>query len=563
MTKVYQLKNVPSNEVDLPVVLTIAGSDSSGGAGIEADLKTFSAFGVYGMTCITALTAQNTKGVKTFEKTSSELIKQVLNANLDDFLYNYTGTAPLKVIKTGMLTKEAIKEFSYQLPKLKEHKVKIVIDPVMVSTSGSKLIDEEGMSLCVDHLIKDVFLITPNYPEAQELYNIKEGKEYEEVQSLEDFKNLAKSLQQSLQCKNILVKGGHIPFDANNNVATSNSSKIIDVLYQSELDDWVIFESEFIDSKDNHGSGCTLASAIAANLAKGKELDDSIILSIDFIHKGMSTLQRKLGFGNGPLNHFAKPAASISSVLNGSYNEVKKLLSQHDSFYHFLTTHPSVKDNWTKYVNHPFVKAIAENTLQFDKFLYFLKQDYHYLINYAQIHGLAASTAPNYKQTHAQATIIGEIVTEIEKHKEKLMKNYNIDYVKDYEIDSGLKPGKACQDYCDYLLRIGKKENFLGIKVAVAPCLHGYAEAGTYGQSIRKDTEVLGVVTEDQAKIYQTWLDDYTSDWYTNADKEGKNALESLINDNELNIKRVDELVDMFNQVVLLEIEFWNECLNL
>ena len=113
--------------------------------------------------------------------------------------------------------------------------------------------------------------------------------------------------------------------------------------------------------------------------------------------------------------------------------------------------------------------------------MYFLKQDYHYLVNYAQVHGLAASLAPTYQQTHAQATIIAEIVEEIERHKQKLATTYNIDYETDIDLDLELSPGPACMAYCNYLLEVGKR-GLLGVKVALAPCLHGYAEAAVMGQ---------------------------------------------------------------------------------
>ena len=159
-TKIIQLKRTfpVTFKVDLNAVMTIAGSDSSGGAGIEADLKTFSAFGVYGLTCITALTAQNTTGVRRFDKTGQKLAKEILAANLEDMLYAYTpDTAPLKVIKTGMLTNEAIAELIDQMPKINEYNVKLIVDPVMISTSGSKLSDDNGMKLCVDKLMNQAF----------------------------------------------------------------------------------------------------------------------------------------------------------------------------------------------------------------------------------------------------------------------------------------------------------------------------------------------------------------------------------------------------------------------
>ncbi|KAI5951800.1 THI20 [Candida jiufengensis] len=539
-----KIRETESKNVQLPVVMTIAGSDSSGGAGIEADLKTFSAFGVYGMTCIAALTAQNTMGVKTFEKTSSNLLDQILKANLEDF---YDNNGPLRVIKTGMLTKEAIQEITkYDLKN-----VKFVIDPVMVSTSGSKLFDLEGIKFCVDKLMQNSFLVTPNFIEAKTLYTIFENEK--EITNLEEFKLFVVELQKVLKCENLLVKGGHVPFDDDDKVS-DNGKRIIDILYQSANDQLTVFESNYINSENTHGTGCTLSSAIAANIAKGKNLVESVGISIDYIHNGMLQMS-KLGHGNGPLNHNIKPADHLHQVVEYKNGDIITFDENH-TFLDYLKNHPTVKENWKKYTEHPFVKQVAENSLQFDKFLYYLKQDYHYLIIYARMHGLSASKAETYQQTHAQATIISEIVTEIENHKRKL-KAYDVDY--DRDIDD-LKPGKACIEYCDYLINCGMNEDYLGIKTALAPCLHGYAEAGDYGIAQLNLQENLKKI--EHQKVYESWLKEYTSDWYKKADKEGALALNSLVG-NGITRKRADELVKIFNDVTLLEINFWSEVLNL
>lgn len=539
-TKDVKLKNPRAKDVALPVVMTIAGSDSSGGAGIEADLKTFSAFGVYGATCITALTAQNTTGVKLFEKTSQKLLAEILKANLEDF-YGYEN-APLKVVKTGMLTKQAIEEIAKH-----DIKVKFVIDPVMVSTSGSQLFDLDGIKYSVEHLMKNAYLITPNLPEAKALYGL--FKSPSEIGNIEDFKRFVVELLNLLKCKNLLVKGGHIPFDQEGNFS-KNGCQVIDILYESESQIVTLFSSGYINSENTHGTGCTLASAIAANIAIGKTLADAIAVAIDFIHNGMLQMT-KLGHGNGPLNHNLTPNIQVTRVIETDGNELLKF-DDANTFVDFLTSHPKVKQTWRNYVEHPFVSKLAENSLPFENFFYYLKQDYHYLIIYARMHGLLASKAPTYQQTHVAATIIGEIINEIEHHKKRL-KVYKVDYERDIE---DLKPGNACVEYCDYLINIGEKEDFLGIKVALAPCLHGYAEAGTYGKKLRAENPVK------IPEVYQGWLDEYASDWYSKADKEGRLALNALVADG-ITRPRAEELVDIFNTVSQLEINFWNEVLDM
>mmetsp|Transcript_6216 Transcript_6216/g.7665 ORF Transcript_6216/g.7665 Transcript_6216/m.7665 type:complete len:584 (+) Transcript_6216:2329-4080(+) len=570
-----KLKSPTAEKRDnFPAVLTIAGSDSSGGAGIEADLKTFSAHQVYGLTCITALTGQNTQSVKSFEPTQEYLLKDILKLNFDDFLEGYEKPedAPLKAIKTGMLTKTTINVLKHHLDYLRERNIKIIVDPVMISTSGSQLFDADGMKDCIHTLIKQAYLVTPNFLEAKSLLEIATGKKLDiAIQGLEEYIILVKQLQKVLGCENILVKGGHIPWNRIQNRPyegnfneDSDQVCIIDILYESKTDSVKVYESEFLKTKDTHGTGCTLLSSIAANIAKGYSLQQALLLSINYVQKSMVSLKKKLGHGNGPLNHTVIPEKKISAVYKKDEMDISHyLLDSYDSFLDYLKTHPKVNYNWKRYINHPFVSQLAQNKLEFKKFLYYLKQDYYYLINYAQIHGLAASVSNDYNQIHTQSVIMDEIVKEIERHREKLMKNYNIHYDRDFESDTELSPGKACEAYCSYLLEIGKKEDFLGIRVALAPCLHGYAEAGDFGLKIRQDHgKSLGVLeSEDHAEVYDSWLADYTSDWYREAYERGKSSLQSLLEHYPLSQGRLDELVDIFNKVTLLEIDFWDEVL--
>lgn len=564
----------------LPAVLTIAGSDSSGGAGIEADLKTLSAHKVYGLTCITALTAQNTKGVKLFHKTPTPTLKDILQQNFDDILLGYSNNdAPLKTIKTGMLTEEAVNVLHEYIDMLDNHHVKLIVDPVMISSSGSSLFDSKGMVACTDKIVRHAYLVTPNFHEALALLSLTETHEKPNVYTQESFItwdqiiNLTKTLQNRLECENILLKGGHIPWNIKTNQRFNDndpleSKRILDILYESKAERLTIYESHSIESPDSHGTGCTLSSSIAANLAKNIPLKDSIGLSIDYVHKGLVNMAHKIGHGNGPLNHLVSPETNINQiVINHENHEAQNIsptiLADSESFLQFFKCHPKIQPNWNNYIRHDFIKLLAVNKLPFEKFLYFLKQDYYYLINYAQIHGLSSSVAPSYHQTHSEALIISNIVNEIEKHKQKLSKNYNIIYERDIDLDIDLTPGKACQNYCDYLLKIGKTEDFLGIKVALAPCLHGYYEAGMWGVELRKKHD--GALNElsciDHSQVYDEWISDYSSDWYYNAYQEGKEALQDLLETTLIGPERLEQLIDIFNTVTKLEVAFWDEIL--
>lgn len=565
-------------KTDIPAVLTIAGSDSSGGAGIEADLKTFTAHGVYGLTCITALTAQNTNGVAAVVKTPMDHLRKILDLNFDDFVEGYDGDAPLKVVKTGMLTDEAVELLSQKIDYLNSKNIKLVMDPVMVATSGSKLVENNTIKLCLNTIIPNAYLCTPNFVEAEHLWKAT-GQEPLQIDTIAQFKDFVIRLQGELKCSNLLVKGGHIPWlngsrfkensplDMSNGLSDSDFDskqelEIVDVLYQAKDDVLVTFRSPYIHSEDTHGTGCTLASSISSNLAKNFSLQQAVTLSTHYIHMGMVSLHRKLGHGTGPLNHTVGVQTSVRNVLKGK-NYHSEIQNHHGSLFQYFKNHDKVKENWKKYTQHAFVNKLANNNLPFQLFLYFLKQDFYYLINYAQIHGLAASVAPNCEQIHAQSAIIENIMKEIERHKEKLLKEYDFDFDSaDLEVE--LAPSKACEAYCDYLLKVGKNEDFLGIKVALAPCLHGYAEAGAYGAAIREVSNLsLTVLEPEQVVAYTSWLSDYTSEWYTAAHHEGIETLDSVFSQHEVSEQRMDELVAIFNDVVCLEIGFWDEIIRI
>ncbi|CCE88958.1 Piso0_001752 [Millerozyma farinosa CBS 7064] len=572
ITKVSFEERSNCKKTALNAVLTVAGSDSSGGAGIEADLKTLTAHRVFGLTCITALTAQNTQKVYSFVKTSEQKIKEILDANIIDFVEGYKeDEQPLKVVKTGMLSKEAVLVLDEYWHRFSEKNIKLVMDPVIVSTSGTELCDKEGVEAFSKHLIKKAFLITPNFTEAMVLKKnlTGEDKAAGEFKSLDDYIGFVVQLQKELGCASILVKGGHIPWNSSSDRPLAKGESpdqtkcvIIDILYEGQNESVTVFESPYISSKDTHGTGCTLSSAIAANLANGRSLSKATQLAIDYTQRGMISLKKKLGHGNGPLNHAISPQESLKSETHKTSGKSTQetILEEYGSVLEYFKSHPKVEPKWQEYTHHKFVGLLAKNELPFDEFLYFLKQDFYYLINYAQVHGLLVSVTDDYKQIRMQSAIIQEIVTEIEKHKEKLSKAYNIDYC-DTKNDIQLHPNNACIEYCNYILEKGRSEDFLGIKVALAPCLHGYAEAAKWGKTVRESAQVPE--DNETSKTYHAWLDDYTSDWYREADKRGQEALQDIFKSSNLSDDRVEELASIFADVTQLEVNFWNEVLNI
>lgn len=251
--------------------LTIAGSDSSGGAGIQADLKTMTVNGVYAMSVITALTAQNTQGVSGILDVSPEFITSQMDAVFTDIYPD--------AIKIGMVSSPEIVEAIAK--SLEKYEAKnIVLDPVMVATSGAVLLKEEAMDSLINRLIPLADVVTPNIPEGEILAGMK-------IENEDDMKKAAEIIGEKYNCA-VLLKGGHKVNDAN------------DLLYKKGDFKWFLFER--IDNKNTHGTGCTLSSAIAANLAKGEDLNQAIKNAKEYL-TGALRAGLNLGKGSGPLMH--------------------------------------------------------------------------------------------------------------------------------------------------------------------------------------------------------------------------------------------------------------------
>ena len=253
-------------------VLIIAGSDSSGGAGIQADIKTVTSLGSYAMTAITAVTAQNTTGVKSIVSIKPKEISTQIDFTTKDIRPN--------AVKIGMLhSKQVIKAVIKSLNKVKIDK--IVLDPVMVAKGGAKLIDDSAIIHIKKKLMKNILLITPNVPEAEILTKTK-------IKSTKDMIKAGKILI-SLGAKNVLIKGGHL-----------KSKRMNDILVNKKI--IKIFRSKKYNSKNTHGTGCTLSSAIATYLSCGKDLIKSCDLGIKYVNEAIKS-NLNLGKGNGPINH--------------------------------------------------------------------------------------------------------------------------------------------------------------------------------------------------------------------------------------------------------------------
>lgn len=256
-------------------VLTIAGSDSGGGAGIQADLKTFSACGCFGMSAITAITAQNTVGVTAIHPVPVEILEAQIRAVIDDL--------GVDAIKIGMLHSAEVIETVASV--LADYNIEnVVLDPVMVATSGDPLIQDDAISAMQETLFPLVHLITPNLPEAEIL--LKE----EITGSLVD---VAQKMARRFDLS-VLAKAGH-----------QEGNMLIDVLYDNERGQIFEFENSRVATRNSHGTGCSLSSAIAAYLALGHNLDRSVHKGITYVHDGLvAGADYKIGEGHGPIHHF-------------------------------------------------------------------------------------------------------------------------------------------------------------------------------------------------------------------------------------------------------------------
>ena len=264
------------------IALTIAGSDSGGGAGIQADLKTFHQLGVFGTTAITAITAQNTLGVTDWQAVSGDLLRKQIDAVASDL--------PPAAVKSGMLANREIIDVvaeSIERYGLENY----VLDPVMVATSGDLLIENDAVNAIRSRLIPLADLVTPNADEAALIIG-------ERVASVEEMRRAAKSIA-AMGARAVLIKGGHV---------RTGDDSVIDILYDGSFTQ---FTNARIETTSTHGTGCTLSAAIAAHLALGESMREAVAEAIEFVHLALESAPG-LGSGHGPLNHFAGSAPTKS-----------------------------------------------------------------------------------------------------------------------------------------------------------------------------------------------------------------------------------------------------------
>ncbi|EFE42898.1 hypothetical protein TRV_02263 [Trichophyton verrucosum HKI 0517] len=434
-------------------VLVIAGSDSSGGAGLEADQRVLTAHGCYALTATTALTAQNTLGVQDIHVVPTEFVRKQIKAGLEDVGADGVKIGMLASAETAVMVAE----------ELKAHEVhSITLDPglivylkVMISTSGSQLLPYTTV-------------LTPNIPEAVLLLR-DSGVDVKEPENLHDAIALAKQVHK-LGPRYILLKGGHLPLNAQREKPTADADAaiVIDILYDGET--VTLVEATFSRSKNTHGTGCSLASAIAANLAREMEITRAVREACRYVEAGINT-SVDLGKGNGPINHF---------------HSLYSLPYAPGHFIDYILERPDVQPVWKAFTEHEFVQKLSIGALPVENFKWYLVQDYLYLS--------------------------AQIVLHIQ-HEMKLHLDYCASFGLSKEDIESSKESLTCTAYSRYILDIGQSGDWLALQFALAPCLLGY---GAIAQRLFHAEESVR-----EGNNYWKWIENYVADDYSAAVKLG------------------------------------------
>ncbi|KAL6916014.1 hypothetical protein ACHAPO_006313 [Fusarium lateritium] len=497
-------------------VLVIAGSDSSGGAGLEADQKVIAAHGCYAMTATTALTAQNTQGVKGIHVIPADFVSQQIDACIED--------VGVDVIKTGMLASTETIEM-VEKTVTKHNTPCLVVDPVMVSTSGATLLPNEAIQHLCKHLLPHTTVLTPNIPEAVLILS-QNGQEAPQVRNVQDLETIAKRIQE-LGPKWVLVKGGHSPMKENLTVAETEEERqfVFDVLVGGN-GEVLRVKSPYQASSSTHGTGCSLASAIASNLAKGIDTPAAVQSACRYIEAAIRTAPG-LGKGHGPLNHFH---STYTLPFAPGY------------FIEWLLERPDVRDVWKEFVYHPFVMAMGDGSLPLESFKGYIIQDYLYLIHFSRANALAAYKAQNIEDISRATQIVQHIM-----HELKLHTSYCESFGISLDEMRATPEKQACTAYTRYVLDVGQNGDWLGLQMALAPCLLGYGAAA----KMLHDHE--NTVRENNT--YWAWIKNYNEEDYTDAVKLGSALLEKHIQ--LQSPSRIEELVQIFIHALKMEIGFW------
>jgi thiaminase II len=360
----------------------------------------------------------------------------------------------------------------------------------MVSTSGSQLLPQDAVETLIKELLPLTTVLTPNIPEALVLLKTA-GRPVPDPKSVTDLAGIA-HLIGTLGPRYVLLKGGHLPLNDSGNVATSEADRkqVVNLLRGDNVAQ--ILHSEYLNSKNTHGTGCSLASAIAANIAKGSTVAQAVNEGILYVKAGIETSQ-DLGKGNGPINHF---------------HSTYMLPFARGGFIEYILNRDDVKGPWREHTHHDFVRQMQDGTLPIAKFRAYLIQDYLFLIQFARANSLAAYKAKYIEDIDRSAAIVRHIFQEM---------NLHIDYCKGFGLSKediiNHEEKMACTAYTRYVLDIGVAEDWLALQIALLPCLLGY---GVIAKRLYDDPK-----TKREGNIYWKWIENYVADDYAEAVRLG------------------------------------------
>ncbi|KAJ7491032.1 Phosphomethylpyrimidine kinase-domain-containing protein [Mycena latifolia] len=536
-------------------ILTIAGSDSGGGAGIQADLRTFAALGHYGTSAITALTAQNTIGVQGVHGVPPAFVEQQIDSVLDDL--------DIHAIKTGMLfdaenTRAAVRA-------LKKHysdrtMPPLVCDPVCVSTSGHTLLAPEALEVLTQDLFPLTTLITPNKSEGELLLS-------RSIDSLEDMLSAASDLLR-LGPRAVLLKGGHMTatladvdslgrahpemrvlreglYGDNMEILAVNGPQpevlVVDVLCEAGGPTTVLARPR-INSSSTHGTGCTLSAATASALADGATVSEAVISATAYTHLGIETA-RTIGAGHGPLNHLHSVSQmGIPPRTPGNPFPFTRLLINGSAGI------------WKEYVEHDFVRRLGNGNLAPESFIHFIKQDYHYLKYYARAYSLLAAKSASFPLIESATETILNVLREIKTHR-----TFCAEFGISADELERTEESSATTAYGCFLMDIGIQGDTTKLLMALLACLLGYGEVGLWLKS-RAACTGSGIVLEGNP--YRRWIEDYSGPDYQAAVRIGLETIEARAADDPPSPARLSEWRVVWDRCTRLEKAFWDMALD-
>ncbi|KAJ2726343.1 trifunctional hydroxymethylpyrimidine kinase/phosphomethylpyrimidine kinase/thiaminase [Coemansia sp. Benny D115] len=495
-------------------VLTIAGSDSSGGAGIQADLKTFMAHGTYGLSVITALTAQNTQEVRSIMSVPREMVEQQMEAVLEDI--------PVRAAKTGMLADAEVIGAVAAVWRQRGTSIPLVVDPVMVATSGRRLLCAEALDALRNELLPLATAVTPNLREAEVLLDMSVGS----LDSVDAMKQAACQLGERFGIPVAVVKGGHL----------QSGTRVFDVVYLADRAQTEVVESLRAESTSTHGTGCTLSAAIAAGLANGLDHAAAVRAGIAYVNTAIHAAY-PMGQGHGPVDH--AHALRVNAVPRATPHNPHPFTEYLKQETHGL---------WQQYIGHAFVRQVGAGTIKRSSFTHYLKQDYIYLKHYARAAALSAYKSDGFRELASAATSIQTCVRESALHVH-LCEQWGI--AREQMEAEAESVGSVA--YTRYILDRGMAGDLLELLVAMYPCLLGYGEAAAaqagHLASVREGNE------------YWPWVESYAGDEFQGAVAAGRRVIEDLARREMPGGARLERLAKTFRDTTRLEILFWDSAL--